>query len=342
MLPFLRALPLTALLAFSLAAGAQPLTLKPQQITDYRDLDGTVQAVNQSTVSAQVQSTVTGVYVDVGDQVAAGTLLVQLDDAEIRAQLEQAKAAVAEAKANLADARSTLERSRKLFARKMTSKSDLDKAQAGFEASRARLDAAQAQVKVGQRQLSYTRITAPYGGLVVARHVELGETVRPGTPLLTGLSLAQLRIRVQVPQALKGNIEKGTPVTVSYHGKTLAQVSVSRISPLADAQTHDFEVRINLPDSTTGILPGESVKARFATGNRQALMIPAGAVMHQGELSTVFVLDAKQQPQLRQVRLGEAQAGKVEVLAGLQPGETIATDPTGILSKLERKAVNDE
>ena len=342
MSPLSRVLPLTGLLIISLVANAQPLTLKTQSVTDYRVLDGTVQAVNQSTVSAQVQSTVTGIDVDVGDKVQAGALLVQLDDAEIKAQLEQAKASVAEARANLADARSTLDRTKKLFARKMTSKSEMDKSQANFEAARARLEAAQAQVKVSERQLSYTRITAPYSGLVVARHVELGETVRPGTPLLTGLSLNQLRVSVQVPQALKGNIHKGTPVTIAFHGQTLAQVDVSSISPLADAQTHDFEVRANLPADTTAVLPGESVKVSFALGERQALMVPADAVMHQGELSTVYVLDAKQQPLLRQVRLGLQQGDNIEVLAGLHAGETIATDPARILSELDRKAVNDE
>ena len=325
-----------------IAAVAQPLTLKSSQIEAYRDLDGTVEAVNQSTVSAQVQATVTGIYVDVGDRVAAGTLLVKLDDTEIRARLEQAKASVAEAKANLADARSQLQRTKKLFARKMTSQADLDKTQANYEAAQARLDAARAQVTVAQRQLSYTRIEAPYGGLVVSRHVELGETVQPGTPLLTGLSLAELRVSVQVPQALKGSISKGSPVDVFYHDKELAKVDVTRVSPLADPQTHDFEVRAALPKDTSGVLPGEAVKVRFPLGKRSALMIPLSAVMHQGELTTVYVLDAQQQPVLRQIRLGERRGQDVEVLAGLRDGETISTDPAKVMSNLDRKAVNDE
>jgi len=326
----------------SIAVSAQPLTLKSQEVARYRDLDGTVQAVNQSTVSAQVQATVTGIYADVGDEVDAGTLLVKLDDTEIKARLEQARASVSEAKATLADARSQLARTKKLFARKMTSKADLDKAQADAEAAQARLDAARAQVTVAERQLSYTRITAPYAGLVVSRHVELGETVQPGTPLLTGLSLTKLRVSVRVPQALKGNIARGTPVDVRYHGGDLAQVTVSRVSPLADPQTHDFEVRAALPDGITGVLPGEAVKVRFPIGEQSALLIPTKAIMHQGELTTVYVLNDKQQPVLRQVRLGRRHGDEYEVLAGLREGETISTTPASVMSELDRKAVNDE
>lgn len=325
----------------SAAALAEPLTIGHQTVTDYRAFDGTVEAVNQSTISAQVQAVVTGVYADVGDQIGAGTLIVKLDDTEIQAKLRQAQAAVAAAKASIFDTRSQLQRLKQLFSRKATSQSSLDSAQAAYDAAQAQLEAARSEVAVAQRQLSYTQIKAPYSGLVVSRQVELGETVQPGTPLLTGLALSPLRVLVQVPQSLKAIAVKGGKVQIDYEGKPLADASISRVSPLASADTHDFAVRVDLPSDVQGPLPGEAVKVRFVTGERQAILIPRDSIVHEGELSAVYVLGDQDRPLLRQVRLGATSDGKVEVLAGLRDGERIAGNAVDVMSELAKKAVND-
>lgn len=332
---------LLSVLIGSTGLSAAPLTISHQTITDYRALDGTVEAVNQSTVSAQVQAVVTGIYADVGDQIDAGTLLVKLDDTEIQAKLRQAQAAVAEAKANLFDTRSQLQRLKQLFTRKATSQSDLDRAQAAYDAAVAQQEAARSEVAVAQRQLSYTQIKAPYSGLVVARQVELGETVQPGTPLLTGLALSPLRVLVQVPQSLKAIAVKDGKVQIDYDGTPLATANISRVSPLASQDTHDFAVRIDLPADIRGPLPGEAVKVRFITGERQAILIPQASVVHEGELSAVYVMDNQDQPLLRQVRLGATADNQVEVLAGLKDGERIAPNAVDILSELAKKAVSN-
>jgi RND family efflux transporter MFP subunit len=162
-------------------------------------LDGRIEAVQQSTVSAQISGTITALPVDVDDVVSQGDVIAQLDDTEPRAQLDQAQANLTEAEASLLDATQRVERIRPLAERGVASQAELDQAENQLNAAQARLERARAAVEQAQEQLSYTRVVAPYGGIVTERHVELGETVSPSTPLLSGFSLEALRVVVSSP-----------------------------------------------------------------------------------------------------------------------------------------------
>ena len=156
--------------------------------------DGAVEAINQSTVSAQTTGRVVELPFDVGDYVEKDAVIVRITTTEQRARSGGAEAALAEAKARLAEAQLAFDRTKDIYEKRLVAKAQLDKAAADLDAARARAAAAQAALAEAREGLGYTVIRAPYAGIVVARHVQLGETVAPGRQLMTGLSLEHLRV----------------------------------------------------------------------------------------------------------------------------------------------------
>ncbi|WP_372986294.1 efflux RND transporter periplasmic adaptor subunit [Marinobacter sp.] len=290
-------------------------------------LDGVIEAVQQSTVSAQTSGTVLKLPFDVDDSVAAGDLIVQLEDSEQRARLSQARAGLEEATAALADARQRFERIEAVHERGLVSRQEFDQARNNLAGARARLERAQASVAEAEEQLSYTRIVAPYGGILTERHVEIGEAVNPGQPLLSGLSLEQLRVVVDLPQKYADLARSERRATVALSDGRLLETGEMTFYPYADPATHTFRLRMRLTEPNGSLFPGMLVKVSVPVGERESLWIPASSLVRHSELRAVFVLDERDRPRLRQVRVGTPDGERLEVLAGLSEGERIVRNP---------------
>lgn len=312
------------------AATAQPLAsiaVEPQNVPRLHVLDGVVEAVSQGTLSAQTSGRVVSIAVDVDDVVVKDAVVLKIDDIRQRAALEQAQASLAEARARRDEAESEHRRVDDLRKRNLASQADLDRVEAALKAARARLEAAQAGLASAREELDRTVVTAPYTGVVTERHVELGETVSPGMPLLSGLSLEQLRVVVHVPQRLVGAVRNAHYAEVMMEGGAAVKATEWLVFPVAEAGSNSFKVRVQLPPGTTGLVPGMFAKVAFALESEPRLMVPQSAIAYRSELTAVYVATAPQQFRLRQVRLGRRFDQKVEILAGLQAGERIALDP---------------
>jgi len=291
--------------------------------------EATVEAVRESTVAAQVAGRVVAVNFDAGDYVKAGTVIVRLAAQELSSAVAGSRAQVAQADATLTNARANYARQQQLFQQKFISQAAMDRASAEFRSAEAASRAARAGAGQSAAISSYTVITAPYSGVVSARHVEMGESVSPGTPLMTGFDPKDMRVVATIPQYKLAVVKaaKHVAVEIPSLNKWIDATGVTML-PTADAATHSVKVRIDLPDTLTSVLPGMFVRAHFSLGSARRLSIPASAVLRRSEVSAVYVIDAQRRINLRQVRLGETDArGQVEVLAGLNPSETIALDP---------------
>ncbi len=293
-------------------------------ITEEVRLDGRIEAVQQSTVSAQTSGTIVALPVDVDDVVNAGDLIVQLDDTEQRARLNQARGNLAEAEAALLDARQRVDRITPLALRGVASQAELDQAKNQLSAAEARLAQATAAVDQAEEQLSYTRVVAPYGGIVTERHVEVGEAVTPSTPLLSGFSLEALRVVVSIPQRYADLARQQRSATVTLNDGRVLETGEMTFFPYADPNTHAFRVRMDLTDTNGQLFPGMLVRVGLPVGERDALWIPQQALIRRGELRGVYVLDQQDHPRLRQIRTGMVSDGRIEVLAGLMEGERVA------------------
>ena len=326
------------LLASVLAAGAAPvlgaeaLSVAP---VEYRDVDTTysteavVEAVRQSTISAQVMGRIVELRADVGDTVKAGQVVARIDQREAAQIVASSEAQVAQARANLENARINLERTRRLVESKFVSQSALDHADAEFKAAEAQLRAAQAGAGQAEVSKGYTTVVAPISGMVSARSVEVGEMATPGKPLLTTFDPNDMRVIAEVPQSVVSQIKELSRATVEVPSvDKWIKVKSMVIIPAADPRTHSTRVRLYLSGDERDIYPGVYARAHFAVGRARKLVIPAQSVVRRSEVSGVYVVNDKGNTSFRQVRLGEpAGEGLVEVLAGVSAGEKVALEP---------------
>ena len=307
----------------------QTATVERQTLMQERILDGRVEAVQRSTISAQTSGRVLEVLYDVDDFVEQGAVVVQLSDSEQRARVRAAEGSLSEARVRYQEATAEFERIEAIFADQLVSQAEFDRARAARDSARARLESAQASLAEAREQLGYTTIVAPYPGIVTERHVEVGESVSPGAPLLTGISLEQLRVSINVPQRLVDNLRRHREAHVVLDtGERIAAESLT-IFPFADPATNTFQVRVNLPEleETVGLFPGMFVKTAIKLGEDRRLVVPSEAVIFRSEVVAAYVVDPDGRIGFRQIRVGRELPEGFEVLAGLREGERVALDP---------------
>jgi RND family efflux transporter MFP subunit len=336
----LTALVLAGLLAACGEAPAPKLQAVPAAVVntaavELRDIELTtsaeavVEAVRQSTVSAQIAGRIVDLRFDVGDFVKQGEVIARIDERAVAQAAEASEAQVREAQAALANARASYERSRQLLAQKFISQAALDQAEAAFKAAQARVSALLAGAGAAATERSFATIVAPYSGVVSARHVELGEMATPGRPLMTGFDPSTLRVVATVPQAQVAAIRAlgKAKIEVPSLGRWVDVKSMT-IVPAADPRTHTTRIRLDLPADVRGVVPGIYARAHFVVGSAPKLLVPRAAVLRRSEVTAVYVVDEQNRARLRQVRLGDAgDETSVEVLAGLKPGERVALEP---------------
>jgi membrane fusion protein, multidrug efflux system len=322
---------LWALMLVAIAA-AQGLSVVP---VEYRDVDTTysteavIEAVRQSTISAQVMGRIVELRADVGDFVKAGQVVARIDPREAAQVVASSEAQVAQARANLQNARINLERTRRLLESQFVSQSALDRADAEFQAAEAQLRAAEAGAGQAAVSKGYTTVVAPISGVISARNVEVGEMATPGKPLLTAFDPNDMRVIAEVPQSVIPEIKALSRATVEVPSvDKWIKVKSMVIIPAADPHTHSTRVRIYLASDERDIYPGVYARAHFAIGRARKLVIPAQSIVRRSEVSGVYVVNEKGNPSFRQIRLGEsAGPGLVEVLAGVSAGERVALEP---------------
>lgn len=295
-------------------------------------LDGTLQAVQQSTLSAQASGRIAQLLVKAGDAVRAGQVLAVVDDRMTQAGVVQAQAGVAQAQAQQQQAQTQLQRTRELQRQGFLSQAALDQAETQFQAAQA--GTAQARAGAVQSGLAqgHTRLTAPYDGFVLATHAETGDLAAPGVPVLTVYAPQVLRAVVHVPASRAALAAQAPRVEVQLpDGQWVAPASRTRL-PAADPVSQTVEWRLNLAAAHAAqLLPGQQVRVRFVAGQEERLVLPAPAVLRRGELTAVYLAAPSGSASpfvLRAVRLGASHgAAGVEVLSGVKAGDRVALDP---------------
>jgi RND family efflux transporter MFP subunit len=312
--------------AASNAAPLQSVVVRRETTPLERQLDGTIEAVNQGTVAAQTSGRVAEVLYDVNDFVPAGAVIVRLRSTEQRSGLLQAEAALREATAREKEAQTRYQRVADMYERKVVAKAMLDEATATRDAAVARLAAARAALESAREGVAYTEVRAPYAGIVTKRHIQVGETVSPGTPIMSGLSLQFLRVVVDVPQSIVEQVRRIRKAAVYVNGRRV-EASKLTVFPEASTPSNTFRARLELPENAADLYPGMFVKVGFVVGETGRLLVPRTAGVERSEVTGLYVLDAKGNTSLRQVRLGHRFDDRVEVLAGLHEGERVALEP---------------
>ena len=310
-----------------------------QTVPQESNFDGTLEAVNQATISAQTSGRVTALPYDVGDLVPKGATVVQLTDTEQTAAVKAAEGQLRETQIRHEEAARNFKRAESVYAKKLISEADFDKAKTELSAATARLDGATASLKTAEQNLAYTNIIAPYSGILLQRHVQVGEAVSPGKPLLTGLSLEQMRISVDVPANQISALREHQSARVILPSGNSIPVESLRFPPSTQEATQSFRVLALLPKGDYTLYPGTLVKVVFVSGEAQQILIPQTAIVRRGEITAAYVLTADNRLNLRYLRLGQPGSNPelIPVLAGIAEGERVVQDPAAAANALRQR-----
>lgn len=339
------------------AADAPPLAVTTavvaeRPVTDIAESGGVVQAKTTATLAARVMAPVLAVRVAPGDRVRAGQVLVDLDGRDLTASARSAVAGAAQARESAAAAaadvraaeaavtlaRATHARIAALHAKKSATPQELDEATAALAGAEARQAGAMARVQESAAAIEqsaaasdaatatagFLQVTAPFDGVVTEKLVEPGNLATPGLPLLRIEDTRAFRLETRVDESRVAAIAPGAKVDVEVEGAAGQAVTiagtVAEVSRAFDAGTRSFLVKIDLP-SSPGLRSGAFGRARLAGGDRRALSVPADAVVQQGQVTSVYVVEDGV-ARLRLVRLRGS-----EVLAGLRAGDAVVVAP---------------
>ena len=299
----------------AVAVDLTPATLQTRQATE--DVVGTVRSKQRAVIEAKVSGRLLQYLATPGQLVKADELLAELDVQEIRAKREQAKVMLDQGRRDLA-------RQQQLIASKATSQQE-------FESAAARVKVAEAGLNEAETMLGYARVTAPFDGVITRKLAELGDLAMPGKPLMEIEAPAPLRFETDVPESLLDRVKPGArlPVTIPSLPAPLTAI-VSEISPVADALSRTFLVKLDLPDSA-GLRAGQFGRVAVPVAETQLLLVPRQAVHRRGQMEAVFVVrDGR--AALRLVKTGKQLAERIEILAGLEPGDPVVTSDASRLT----------
>lgn len=289
---------------------------------------GAIRAVQQATISPEVLGKVVEVNMQAGQRVTKGDVLLRLDDEDFKARLRQTQAQVAAAQATRDQAETEYRRILGLHQRDAAADIELQRADAAFKEAEARLEQARQAERAAAKSLSYTTIVSPFDGIVIDKHVEVGDTVAPGKVLATIHDPTRMQLIASVREALVGrlHVDQSLEVRIEALQKTCPGM-VTEIVPQADAATRTFLVKVSGP-CDPDVKSGMFGRLMIPLDEEEWLVIPRAAVRRVGQLDMVDVADPDgARLQRRAVKLGRTRDAEVEVLAGLQTGERVALPP---------------
>ena len=294
---------------------------------------GTVEAVRQGTLGAQVPGRIAEVLVRAGDEVAAGQALVRIEADEAQQSAAASSAAAAGAAARLASAQADHERALKLRAQDYISDAAMQRAEAAWRSAQADAEASGATARAAMTRAGWYTVRAPYAGHITELWVSAGDTATPGRPLLGIFAPGALRVVARIPETIGPRLLPGESVQVEFGADAARATTLTlaswRAVPAVDPATHSIEVRVDLP-AATRTDPGQFARLQLPVRAAAAeIRVPLRAIVRRSELTAVYVIDPRRGTHLRQVRLGPVVGEAVTVLAGLEAGERIVADPNG-------------
>ncbi|MCF7708437.1 MAG: efflux RND transporter periplasmic adaptor subunit [Verrucomicrobia bacterium] len=289
-------------------ATVQAQTVHRVNRTATEEIVGTVAPELSAQVSAKVSGTVSMMDAIPGKHVEDGDLLVRIEAREIQARYEQAQAVLERA---VSDA----DRFEKLL-------NDNVITQQEFDAVKERERVARASLEEAQAMLSYTKVNAPFSGVITVKYVDVGDMAVPGKSLFEMEDPTNLRLEVHVPETFGGKLELNRKLDVSIPAINASmQGVISEISPSSDPRSRTFLVKLDLPQ-IEGLRSGHFGRVKLPLAEVAAIRVPSSAVITKGQMETVFVVE-NEHAEMRLVKTGKNFDGEVEVVAGLNEGEQI-------------------
>jgi len=296
---------------------------------------GKIEAVQNANISTRMMGYVNNVLVNVGDKVAKGQLLININSTDISAQKAQVNAGIVEATVALNNAEKDYQRYKSLFAQNSASQKEMDDMTANYEMAKARLESAKQMKNQVNAQLSYSNITAPFSGIVTGKYINKGDMANPGMPLLSIETPGAFQVMAMVPESQIAEINENSTVQVLVKSlNKMVDGKVTEISTSAKNTGGQYLVKIILDKTDTSILSGMFAIAKFTVKNEGEgnILIPISAVVTNGSLKGIYTVSEQNTAILRWLRFGNVQGDQIEVLSGLNADESYIVEADGKLS----------
>ena len=323
------------------AAGMQAMPVKvieakAQPVNDASEYVATLKSRDSAVISPQVDGQITQIFVHSGENVSAGTALMEIDPLKQQATVKSLESARTAQQATVSWTKQQYERAQGLAAAGVVSKQDLDQAKAAMDAAQAQMDALDAQVREQEVQLHYYKVVAPRGGIVGDVPVRVGDRVTSQTQLTTVDQPGSLEAYVYVPVERSGQLKMNLPVQIlDSTGKVLSDTRVSFISPQVDSTTQTVLVKARIANANDALRQSQFIRARLVWGTRQSPEVPILAVTRLAGQYFAFVAEAQKDggfvAKQRPLTIGETVGNNYEVRVGIKPGDKVIVSGTQFL-----------
>ena len=295
-------------------------------------LTGSIEPFRQVNVVPQIPGMIETIWVKEGDGVQKGQKLARLETRTAKLRLEQAKANVAVAEANFNTASKDLERMQDLYQRKTISPQALEKAQLAYEAAKAQLEQANTAQNLAQHQLNICTMKAPFDGIITGKYLNEGEMINPGMPgdrgVVTLMDISKVKVYVNISEVDIEKVKVGqrAEVAVGTHFDRKYPGDISSINLAADPLSRSFRAEITVPNEDMQLKAGMYARVKIYTEmHRDILVVPEKAVVTEGDQTVVFVVEGDQAKR-REVDIGLASDGEMEIRSGVSEGERIVVE----------------
>lgn len=284
---------------------------------------GSIRAVHETTIGSKLLARVVEVSLKAGQPVRTGDVLVRLDDTDLRARFQQAKAHLTAAEANRNQAAADEKRYARLVKDRVVSQQEYERLTTALKSAEAEVRRAQESINEVQAMLDWATVRSPLDGLVIDKKVDVGDMVSPGQMLVTLFDPKRMQLVANVRESLAQRLQVGQNIGVHVEGLAKqCSGTISEIVPQAQSASRAFQVKVTGP-CPTGIYSGMFGRIQIPLDEEQVLVVPRTAVQRVGQLELVEVVGERGAVR-RAIRTGRTLGEDCEVLSGLSEGERVA------------------
>jgi RND family efflux transporter MFP subunit len=307
--------------------GISGVTVTPvssSTVDDIYETTGTVRAKTTSMVASRIMGVVKSIAVKEGDTVKAGQVLLVIDDRDAAQRLRAAGMAVESAKQSKDLAEKTWQRYKNLYEEKALSRQEMDQMETQKKVADAEYERIKAMEEEARTYMSFTRVTAPINGRITEKRIDVGSMATPGVPLLVMESGGSSDIEVSLDAGLRTKVNTGMAVEAMVETINLPlQGKIREIFPSVDPLSRTFTVKVEIKNA--GVKNGLFARVRIPIGKREAIVVPAQAIVQKGQLTGVYAVDSQGVVTYRLIRKGNTYPGGTEILSGLAANDRIIT-----------------
>lgn len=317
------------------AVTVQVQTVSEDGSNPFLTVSGKVEAAKSVNISTRMMGYVDKIYVQVGDKVSNGQLLLSVNNADVSAKLAQVNAGIIEATAAFTNAEKDYNRFTALFQENSASQKELDDITTNYDMAKARLESAKQMKNEINAQMEYANIRASFNGVVTNKFINAGDMANPGMPLLEVESPEKYQVLAMVPESEILDIKNNTEVAVQL--KALNQTLKGKVTEVSTSSKNtggQYLVKVILDKTDAQVLSGMYASVQFPVERKtisSTVMIPMEAIVNNGQLTGIYTISQRNTALLRWVRLGRTFGDKVEVLSGLSANEQYIVSAEGKL-----------